>query len=379
MNKRYYWLIAIIFCMSILSSMLFAEITIDINSPLPSQRFEKCTPILFSANLDIQGSDLKDLRIFANGFQIRRITKAPYEYEWDGYPGYYEWYFVATDDDGNAFYSDTTVFIVEPWVEGNLLLNSQFDCDNRWPWVLNGYEGGAGSFLLDDYAELSEGAAILIDVTAAGSLNWHLQFSHLFPIKSGHTYEISFMAETFAAKDIQISFQQANDPYTVYFAEDMTIDGAGLYGPYTFNCVNDDETVSFKFMLAGNSEAIYLDNILIIDSSISGVEEKQEVHSLTVPESFVMASNYPNPFNSQTQISYSIAENAFVELSIYNMIGEKQITLVHQEMTQGQHEISWNGMNANGKEVPSGMYLYKLDARTPNATHSVSNKVLLLK
>ncbi len=90
----------------------------------------------------------------------------------------------------------------------------------------------------------------------------------------------------------------------------------------------------------------------------------------------VSLSNYPNPFNSETKISYQIKRTETATLEIYNVTGKLirhlSINQLHQP---GSYEILWDGRNDSGKEVSSGTYFYKLT--TP--TLVVFNKMLLLK
>ncbi|MDA3813753.1 MAG: FG-GAP-like repeat-containing protein [Candidatus Cloacimonetes bacterium] len=87
-------------------------------------------------------------------------------------------------------------------------------------------------------------------------------------------------------------------------------------------------------------------------------------------------SNYPNPFNPTTTIDFSILYNSRVELSIYNIKGQKVKTLVHNEFNKGDHSIIWNGDDASGKQVSSGVYLYKLKV---NDKAELVKKCILLK
>ncbi len=86
-------------------------------------------------------------------------------------------------------------------------------------------------------------------------------------------------------------------------------------------------------------------------------------------------SNYPNPFNPQTEIKFSLAEEGRAELSIYNLKGQKVRTLVNDHINQGEHSIVWNGKDSNNNDVSSGVYFYKLKTEK----HSETSKMLLLK
>ncbi len=75
-----------------------------------------------------------------------------------------------------------------------------------------------------------------------------------------------------------------------------------------------------------------------------------------------LKNNYPNPFNPTTTISFSIPNDSNVELSIFNIKGQKVKTLVNEMLPAGEHSIIWNGRDSNGNRVSSGMYFYKLKA-----------------
>lgn len=77
----------------------------------------------------------------------------------------------------------------------------------------------------------------------------------------------------------------------------------------------------------------------------------------SVAQDFVLQQNYPNPFNPTTFISYRLAENSSVDLSIYTMLGEKVATLVSEKQAAGDYKVQWD---ATG--FASGVYLYRLQA-----------------
>ena len=73
--------------------------------------------------------------------------------------------------------------------------------------------------------------------------------------------------------------------------------------------------------------------------------------------SYALKQNYPNPFNPQTNIEYSIPERSYVDLSIYNLLGEKIATLVYEEQSPGIYRATFDGKN-----LPSGIYIARLQA-----------------
>jgi len=97
-----------------------------------------------------------------------------------------------------------------------------------------------------------------------------------------------------------------------------------------------------------------------------------EEESAVIPYSF---SCYPNPFNPETTVSFSLETEAEVELEIYNIKGQKIRTLVNETFRPNTYNITWNGDNGSGYKVSSGVYFVKLKINNEVLT----NKVILLK
>ena len=92
-------------------------------------------------------------------------------------------------------------------------------------------------------------------------------------------------------------------------------------------------------------------------------------------DQFALMSSYPNPFNPVTTISFDLYANSNVDLSIYNMMGQKVTTLVNEFKEVGSYDVDWNGVDNTGASLASGIYMVKLT--TPQGV--VTNKVTLLK
>ncbi len=102
---------------------------------------------------------------------------------------------------------------------------------------------------------------------------------------------------------------------------------------------------------------------------ISGTEEHARA---AVPDAFQLYQNYPNPFNPTTVIKYDLPKPTNVKLEIFNILGERILTLVNSELINaGYHQVVWNGRNQSGSRVSSGIYFYRLlvksgaDNKTP--------------
>jgi hypothetical protein len=90
---------------------------------------------------------------------------------------------------------------------------------------------------------------------------------------------------------------------------------------------------------------------------------------------FVLEQNTPNPFNPTTAIGFSIPQRMEVDLTIFDVSGRRVVTLVHRTMPAGCSNVEWNGRDANGRAVSSGVYFYRLRSGSRVQT----KKMVLLK
>lgn len=84
--------------------------------------------------------------------------------------------------------------------------------------------------------------------------------------------------------------------------------------------------------------------------------------SENLPRQFGLAQNYPNPFNPSTAIEFSLPTASRTTLEVFNVVGERVTTLIDRFLTAGKYSVMWDGSNAAGKPVSSGMYFYRLKA-----------------
>lgn len=97
--------------------------------------------------------------------------------------------------------------------------------------------------------------------------------------------------------------------------------------------------------------------------TVGGVSVKAR-EAMGQPDCFGLFQNYPNPFNAGTSISYQLSEGSFVRLRVYDPSGQLVRTLVEEEQRAGNHIARWDGRDNSGRDVASGVYLYRLRAHT---------------
>jgi hypothetical protein len=112
---------------------------------------------------------------------------------------------------------------------------------------------------------------------------------------------------------------------------------------------------------------------VLINGSQTDVEDND---SATLPETYWLSCNYPNPFNPQTTIAYDLPGEATVTLNVFDASGRLVRELVDGEvLTAGRYETMWNGRNDAGRQVASGVYFYRLEA----GVYSETKRMVLLK
>jgi hypothetical protein len=102
-----------------------------------------------------------------------------------------------------------------------------------------------------------------------------------------------------------------------------------------------------------------------------GTSEPVEVQAAP----FEVKGNFPNPFNPETVIKFNLPQASPVTLKVYNILGQVVSTLVDEPLSAGSHSVTWNGTNAQGRDVASGVYFYRISA----AGHESIQKMTLLR
>jgi len=166
--------------------------------------------------------------------------------------------------------------------------------------------------------------------------------------------------------------------YKVYFDSDSTgfpysdtVD-VGIDTTYTITNLITGTTYYIAVTCYDNSgeESWYSNEIEVTPGGVN-IDD----NTLHLPKSFYLSQNYPNPFNPETTISFSIPKYSKVEISIYNIKGQKVKTIAKKDFEKGIHKVIWNGKDIAGKSVSSGIYFYKMET----GNFSEIKKAILLK
>jgi len=148
-------------------------------------------------------------------------------------------------------------------------------------------------------------------------------------------------------------------------------DGSIVVHEKYFEGINNNEVWLYKIINGGHdwpgnwgnkdinaSEEIWKFFNFAIENTTHIREEREK----QIPNVSVLHQNYPNPFNPSTTISYNLGEEAFVDLTIYDILGREVITLTNTLQQPGLKSVQWNAKDSQGNQVSAGIYQYKINA-----------------
>ncbi len=118
-----------------------------------------------------------------------------------------------------------------------------------------------------------------------------------------------------------------------------------------------------------NGDSVYTTTHMLLSSAAD------DVTSGTLPYAYQLAQNYPNPFNPTTTIEFSLPKSSRVRLTVFNMLGQQVRTLADEYLTAGPHAVNWDGADAGGNRVASGIYYYRLETDD----YSQTKEMILVK
>jgi len=189
--------------------------------------------------------------------------------------------------------------------------------------------------------------------------------------------ELTSFTGAFVGNDVQLKWATATELNNRGFEIQRSISGsvfATIAFVEGFGTTTEQKQYSFtdRNVTAGVDHAYRLKQI-----DFDGTFDYSNVVNVgsTIPTEFALKQNYPNPFNPTTNIIYAVPVKSNVTLDVYNLIGQKVVTLFEGEVEAGKHAAQFNASS-----MSSGMYFFKLTAVGENgAQFSSSKKMTLLK
>lgn len=226
------------------------------------------------------------------------------------------------------------------------------------------------------------------------SLEFDIPFSNEMLIsdmtEEGGAYHTEYFSVTNVGSDspctIEVVMLEEHSPWFLTWCnEGSSVFNAGCHPstiPFTIENWPANETLQMDIQLNGYDQTegnlkfqfkytLGLQEPIIQEFNI--VSATANANDAVMP--IMSLGNYPNPFNPETTISYSIKDNGNVSLDVFNLLGQKVTTLVNENQKAGEHSVVWNGTDSSGKNVSSGVYFYRLNTQGMTKTE----KMVLMK
>jgi len=174
--------------------------------------------------------------------------------------------------------------------------------------------------------------------------------------------------------EIDVTFDRARWRVSKVAIPDMTPESSSA-----MNIVEDHINVAFALPRAvSGSRCLAEISLYPVVSSEDGWENILRIHSArlnegnprvwveTISRSRAIGSlqSYPNPFNSATTLMYHLPHRTRVRIALYNTAGQRIRSLLDTEQSAGTHTVRWDGLDSDGRQVPSGMYICRMIAGT---------------
>ena len=290
----------------------------------------------------------------------------------------------------------------DPWTMG--LFNGSAETIKGW---LNWYAGDNDSYgtVTDNEAKTGSYAAELYKPdTSDWSSSEIVYYSIPQPVKAGAWYKIGVWVKT-------LEVNHADSLEATYIRRERLDDQIALC--YFFHAGN----IATEWSLAGGDKFVYIDQqdstmgwthymvaerapedatgisvrarftsyptgtawfddfsvVKMVREAPLAVDDGNE--SFQIPTDFELSQNYPNPFNPITMINFAVPHDEWINLTIYNLLGQKVCTLVNGVHAQGRYQINWNAQNDFGQTVSSGVYIYTLTTKDTR----IAKKMLLIR
>ncbi len=176
---------------------------------------------------------------------------------------------------------------------------------------------------------------------------------------------------------VLIGSMQTEAPYFISTGDDTPAQTANLVVPAGASI---DINVLYQPMEVGTDEVSLIfstDDPLtpLVIVTLTGICGPVDNEDDVLPAITSLRGNFPNPFNPETTINFSVKEAVPVTIEIYNVKGQLVKTLVNEAKAPGNHTVVWNGVDNNGRAVSSGIFFYKMNA----GKYSSTRKMILMK
>ena len=280
------------------------------------------------------------------------------------------------DDDDGSGSGSAYIFVRDSvsWTEHSKLTGSDAEADDRFGYSVS-ISGGyvlSGAYWDDDSGTNSGSVYAYTGYLPTGVLSITQDSLDFGTASIGETGNVQLIVKNTGTADLNVTSITIIGVDSLYFRVDTTsftlTPGDSQFVDISFT---PTDTVSYSALLNiesyGGNTSVALTGLGIAVVSVD--------QATGLPADFALAQNYPNPFNPITQLRYDLPEQAFVTLTIYDLLGRNVATLVNQIEDVGYKAVMWDGKDDHGRSVSAGVYLYRIKA----GDYIQTKKMILLK
>ena len=207
---------------------------------------------------------------------------------------------------------------------------------------------------------------------ASDSLDIELGEINLPPLPPSNIFDVRFLLPDYQSTILDLKcFDGEEKSYL------LSMQAINDYYPLSFQWDTEGFPIDSELLISDNMGGIFISpinmneiNELIIPDSLCFINEllitaffpsvDSDDPILTYPIVSNLGQNFPNPFNPETTIKYSLKEDTNVKIEIFNIKGQKVKILIDEPLNAGYHDVVWNGKDNTDKQVSSGVYFYKM-------------------
>jgi hypothetical protein len=265
------------------------------------------------------------------------------------------------------FSNEVSVFIKYTEQGENLILNGDYLNGNLF-WELYGDQG------TDVIGRVTEGQYQLRIQNGGSSIEDVQILQNNIALQTGERYLFEFDASADSMRTIEPAILGNRYPWYNYSEIGFTLLTESVqHFTYEFEMTHPSDFNAQIVFSCGNSKTdVFLDNISL-KQLVSSIEHKE---AKDYPENYHLFNNYPNPFNAETIIRYSIPKSSHVKIEVYNILGQKISQLIDLPHKPGIHQIKFNGQN-----IGSGIYFFYMGASSVYDHHTFRDvkKMILIR
>lgn len=247
----------------------------------------------------------------------------------------------------------------------NMLLNGDFS-SGKDNWVFQTFEQANASLIITSNNEA------FINVSNSGTSDWNIELIQKnISVVKGKKYHFQYDA---AAGDSRVFYPRITRDGGNY--DDYSRIGAVALGKtkktftHVFTMNNEsDFKARLIFQCGGYNPSILIDNVIFKEDDFADADEDYNI----LPDSFGLIGNYPNPFNPNTIIKYSLPSYGTVRLSIYNLLGEMITDKLLTHSSGGIYEYNFNGV-----KFASGIYIATIERLSGNFENTRLSKLKMI-